>query len=121
MGLTSRSLVIPVSERQDTIGPMARTVSDAALLLNIIAGKDSSDNYTLAQPFDKPPDYVRALNFSSFRGARIGIVRNALPTPNESNQPILDAFENAIVVMKNAGAILANTTFSSYDVSTQFL
>lgn len=94
---------------------MARTVTDAAVLLNIIAGKDASDNYTLAQPFDKPPDYTRALNCSSFRGARIGIVRNALPTPNQLNQAVLDAFEDAIVVMMNAGAYIDNATFSSFD------
>ncbi|CAG8955757.1 hypothetical protein HYFRA_00011624 [Hymenoscyphus fraxineus] len=114
VGLTSRSLVIPISEHQDTVGPMARTVSDAAFLLSIIAGKDVSDNYTLAQPFDTPPDYTLALNSSSLRGARIGIVRNVLPKPSKSNQPILDAFEEAILVMKKAGAVLADTAFSSY-------
>jgi amidase len=115
VGLTSRSLVIPISEHQDTVGPMARTVSDAAYILSIIAGKDAYDNYTSAQPFDAPPDYTQSLNFSSFRGARIGIPRNAI-TPSNTSQPIIDAFEAAIQVMKNAGAILVdNANFTAWD------
>lgn len=115
VGLTSRSLVIPISEHQDTIGPIARSVSDAAYILSIIAGKDEYDNYTSAQPFDSPPDYTKALNFSSFQGARIGIPRNGLGYDNTS-QPISDAFEAAIEIMKNAGAIIVdNANFSAYD------
>ncbi|KUJ09306.1 amidase [Mollisia scopiformis] len=115
VGLTSRSLVIPISEHQDTVGPMARSVSDAAYILSIIAGKDINDNYTLAQPFDTPPDYTQSLNFSSLRGARIGIPRNGL-TPDNTSQPILDAFEASIQVLKNAGAIIVdNANFSAWD------
>jgi amidase len=115
VGLTSRSLVIPISEHQDTIGPMARTVRDAAYILSAIAGKDKYDNYTQAQPFDCPPDYVKALKFDSLRGKRIGIPRNGLTTDNTS-QPILDAFEAAIKVIKHAGAIIVdNANFSAFD------
>jgi amidase len=98
-----------------SLGPMARTVSDAAYVLSIIAGKDEHDNYTFAQPWDTPPDYTQALNFSSLRGARIGIPRNGL-TQNPIPQPVLDAFEAAIQVMKNAGAtIVDNANFSAWD------
>jgi amidase len=94
---------------------MARSVSDAAYVLSIIAGKDENDNYTLAQPWDSPPDYTRALNFSSLRGARIGIPRNGL-TPDNTRQPILDAFEASIQILKNAGAVIVdNTNFSAWD------
>jgi amidase len=94
---------------------VARTVSDAAYVLSVIAGKDPYDNYTLAQPFDSPPDYTQSLNFSSLRGARIGIPRNGL-TPDNTSQPILDAFEAAIQVIKNAGAIIVdNANFSAWD------
>lgn len=115
VGLTSRALVIPISEHQDTVGPIARTVTDAAYILSIIAGKDQYDNYTQAQPFDTPPDYTKALNFSSLRGARIGVPRNGI-TPTNTSQPILDAFEAAIQLMKQAGAIIVdNTNFSAFD------
>jgi len=115
VGLTSRALVIPISQHQDTVGPIARSVTDAAYILSIIAGKDEYDNYTSAQPFDTPPDYTQALNFSSLRGARIGIPRNGI-TPSNTSQPILDAFEAAIQVLKNAGAIIVdNTNFTAFD------
>ncbi|PQE10483.1 amidase protein [Rutstroemia sp. NJR-2017a BBW] len=115
VGLTSRSLVIPISEHQDTVGPMARTVADAAYVLTAIAGKDEYDNYTSAQPFDTPPDYTRALNFSSLRGARIGIPRNGI-YGGRGEEPVLAAFEEAIQVMKNAGAIIVdNTNFTAWD------
>jgi amidase len=94
---------------------VARTVADAAYVLSVIAGKDPYDNYTLAQPFVSSPDYTRALNFSSLRGARIGIPRNGL-TPDNTSQPILNAFETAIQVIKNAGAIIVdNANFSAWD------
>jgi amidase len=94
---------------------VTRTVTDAAYVLSVIAGKDPNDNYTLAQPFDSPPDYTAALNFSSLRGARIGIPRNGI-TPDNTSQPILDAFEAAIQVIKNAGAtVIDNTNFSAWD------
>jgi amidase len=114
VGLTSRSLVIPISEHQDTVGPMARTVADAAYVLTAIAGKDEYDNYTSAQPFDTPPDYTRALNFSSLRGARIGIPRNGIGR-EQGGEPVLAAFEEAIQVMRNAGAIIVdNTNFTAW-------
>jgi amidase len=114
VGLTSRALVIPISEHQDTVGPMARSVSDAAYVLSIIAGKDENDNYTSAQPWDSPPDYTQALNFSSLRGARIGVPRNVLSS-SEVYQLVLDAFEDAISVLKRAGAtVVDNANFSAY-------
>ncbi|MCJ1468178.1 hypothetical protein MMC07_006806 [Pseudocyphellaria aurata] len=114
VGLTSRSLVIPISERQDTVGPMARTVKDAAYILQAIAGKDVNDNYTSAIPFHTLPDYVAACNFSSLRGKRIGIPRNLI-LPQEGYEPILSAFEAALEVITNAGAtIVDNTNITDY-------
>ncbi|KAG9228563.1 glutamyl-tRNA amidotransferase subunit A [Amylocarpus encephaloides] len=116
VGLTSRSLVIPISEHQDTIGPMTRSVYDAAAILSIIAGKDVRDNYTLAQPFSSPPDYTKALNVSSLNGARIGIVRNAIGEKEVFNLPVHDAFEVAIATIKRAGAtVIDNANYNSQE------
>lgn len=94
---------------------MARSVSDAAYVLSIIAGKDENDNYTSAQPWNTPPDYTQALNFSSLRGARIGIPRNGI-MQQPGNQPLLEAFEAAILVIKRAGAtIVDNANFSAWE------
>ena len=106
--------MIPVSERQDTVGPMARTVKDAAYVLQAIAGKDDNDKYTSAIPFDVLPDYVAACNLSSLRGKRIGIPRNLI-TSADGDKPILSAFETALGVIKNAGAtVVDNTNVTDY-------
>ncbi|KAL9126264.1 MAG: hypothetical protein Q9217_004657 [Psora testacea] len=110
VGLTSRTLVVPISQRQDTVGPMAHTVKDSAYILQAIAGKDPQDNYTLAQPFDSPPDYVTACNFSAFRGARIGIPRNLVDGTQEPDNIVLTAFEAAIATIKRAGATIVDNT-----------
>jgi amidase len=94
---------------------MARSVSDAAYVLSIIAGKDERDNYTLVQPWDTPPDYTRALNFSSLRGARIGIPRNGF-VQDATSQPVFEAFDAAVQVLKSAGAVIVdNANFSAWN------
>ena len=114
VGLTSRALVIPISERQDTVGPMARTVKDAAYLLQAIAGKDPNDNYTSAIPYDPLPDYVAACNFSSLKGKRIGIPRNVI-YPEPGDGPVLAAFEAAINIVRKAGAtVIDNTNITAF-------
>ncbi len=106
-GLTSRSLVVPFSEHQDTVGPMAKTVKDVAYVLQAIAGKDASDNYTSVIPFSSVPNYVEACNISSLVGKRIGIPRNAILSEFSSGFS-LAAFEAAIAVLKQAGAIIVD-------------
>lgn len=117
MGLTSRSLIIPLSEHQDSVGPIARTVTDAASILSIIAGKDNFDNYTSTQPFEESPDYTQALDLSAFQDARIGVPRNGMErVENAVRQPALDAFEAAIQLIQDAGAtVVDNTNFSAWD------
>ena len=119
VGLTSRALVIPISEHQDTVGPMARTVRDAAYLLQAIAGKDPDDNYTLAQPFDSPPDYVGACNYSSLRGKKIGIPRNLIRA-RASNAPVLAAFEQAVHTIRKAGATVVDNVNITADALDQY-
>ncbi|KAG1740450.1 amidase signature domain-containing protein [Suillus paluster] len=74
IGLVSRSGVIPISSHQDTVGPMCRSVTDAAILLNFIAGPDPRDEATLHQP-GIIPDYMRALDKNALKGARLGVPR----------------------------------------------
>ncbi|KAL2010788.1 hypothetical protein VTN00DRAFT_3506 [Thermoascus crustaceus] len=120
VGLTSRYMVVPISERQDTVGPMARTVKDAAKILQAIAGKDPNDNYTLASPFNTAkdlPDYVAACNLSGLVGRRIGVPRNVLTTwASNSSSPLIEAFESAISVIAGAGAtIVEDANFTAFD------
>lgn len=118
VGLTSRSLVIPFSHRQDTVGPMAGTVKDAAYILSAIAGKDSYDNYTSSQPFSVPPNYIKACKLSALQGARIGIPRNGYTgLLDNTTHAVAAAFDAAIGVLKSAGAtIVDNANFGIFDV-----
>lgn len=98
---------------------MARTVKDAAYVLQAIAGKDPLDNYTLAQPFDTPPDYVAACNFSSLRGKRIGIPRNLINSSQLPDDTIINAFNAALKTIARAGAtIVDNTNITEYALET---
>lgn len=118
VGLTSRHLVIPISEHQDTVGPMARTVKDAAFLLSAIVGKDSLDNYTSAIPFDADefPDYVSACQLSALRGKRIGVTRGVIDmdefgVPEEVGGPLMTAFNESLGIMRSAGATVVDDIF----------
>ncbi|ORX92929.1 amidase signature domain-containing protein [Clohesyomyces aquaticus] len=117
VGLTSRALVIPISEHQDTVGPMARTVKDAAYLLQAIAGPDPADNYTLASPFnDTLPDYVGACKFDALKGKRIGVPRNNVGPATLTSAPVIAAFELALKILEGAGAIIVdNTNYTAWD------
>ncbi|GKT46286.1 putative amidase [Colletotrichum spaethianum] len=116
VGLTSRHLVIPISEHQDTIGPMARTVKDAAYILHAIAGADPNDNYTSAIPNNgEIPDYPAACDMYALRGARIGIPRNAIELFSDNTTGTeTGAFEEALDVFRSAGAVIVdNANFTA--------
>jgi len=99
VGLVSRSGIIPISASQDTAGPMARTVRDAVLLLNVLAAADSVDAATAAAPNPRP-DYAQFLDKNGLRGARLGIVRKSFGF----NAAVDKLMEESITAMKSAGA-----------------
>ena len=76
VGLVSRSGIIPISFTQDTPGPMARTVKDAAICLAVLTGIDSTDSKTLLSKDKYPQDYSTALKNNGLEGKRIGIRLN---------------------------------------------
>jgi amidase len=76
IGLVSRSGIIPVAHSQDTAGPMARTVEDAAIVLDAVTGVDPRDPVTQAIRSRCDADYARHLDPDGLRGARIGVARN---------------------------------------------
>ncbi len=114
VGLVSRAGIIPISHSQDTAGPMARTVTDAVLLLNAIAGSDPRDPAT-ADADKHRHDYTQYLRANGLRGARIGVVR-ALA----GFSPDVDALLNRdIAAMRAAGATVVDPvvvpTLGKYD------
>ncbi|KAF9440277.1 amidase signature enzyme [Macrolepiota fuliginosa MF-IS2] len=109
VGLTSRAGVIPISAHQDTVGPMTRSMADAAIVLSAIVGKDPNDNYTLAQP-DTVPDYTKALNRNALQGKRIGVPRHVfLNTSISGDDPSVNIqFEKALDIIRSLGATVVD-------------
>ncbi|KIP05450.1 hypothetical protein PHLGIDRAFT_25089 [Phlebiopsis gigantea 11061_1 CR5-6] len=109
VGLTSRAGVIPISEHQDTVGPITRSIADAAVVLSIIAGPDPNDNFTLAQP-TPVPDFTKALNKNALKGKRIGVPRRVfLNDTITGNDPFVNqVFEQALDTIRALGATVVD-------------
>lgn len=102
VGLTSRAGVIPISHTQDTVGPMTRTVAEAAALLTVIAGTDLNDPATARADLHRA-DYLLDLDPDGLRGARIGIARATF----WGYSPAADRIaEEAIRTLRDAGAVV---------------
>jgi amidase len=114
VGLVSRSGIIPIAHSQDTAGPMARTVADAAILLSALTGRDPRDPATGQAP--RSPDYVRLLDANALQGARIGVPRKKLYGYSAATDRLA---EQALAVMKAHGAVIVDPAdiphLGSYD------
>src|SRR6266536_620852 len=102
VGLVSRSGIIPISASQDTAGPIARTVSDAAALLGALTGVDSRDAATEASAGKADRDCTRFLDASALRGARLGVARNFFGWHPRADR----LMETALETMRREGALL---------------
>jgi amidase len=103
VGLISRSGIVPIAASQDTAGPMARSVTDAAVLLNTLAGSDSRDK-TSWDADKKKADYTRGLNAGALRGARVGVLRDYAPFSKD----VETVFTQSITTLLDAGAIVVD-------------
>jgi amidase len=104
VGLISRSGIIPISRTQDTSGPMARTVRDAAILLGALAGTDPRDSATEQASAKAPRDYESFLDPDGLRAARLGVVRELFGSHAGANR----VMETAIATLAKQGAILVD-------------
>lgn len=105
-GLVSRGGIIPISITYDRAGPMARSVTDAAITMSIMAGTDASDLFSYMGLGKTPSDnYLSALKNDGLKGARIGVVRELFGS-EEADRPSVELIEAAIKKLKDAGAII---------------
>lgn len=109
LGLVSRSGIIPIAHSQDTAGPMARTVSDAAILLGILIGEDKTDSIT-SQSSKGETDYAKFLQKDGLREMKIGVARQIFG----KNSKIDSVIEPHLQLMKNGGATLIDVEFPTF-------
>lgn len=106
--LVSRVGVMPLAPTRDTIGPMTRTVKDAALVLNVIAGEDPADPVTAESIGHVPPDYAAFLQPNGLKGMRFGVIRVPMSRDTDTSAPdyheVQDAVTAAVAVLQQRGA-----------------
>ncbi len=107
LGLVSRSGIIPIAHTQDTAGPMCRTVTDAAILLGAIVGRDKTDAIT-SDSKKGEKDYTRFLDANGLKNARIGVARQYIG----NNAKAKELFEKNLETLKANGATLIDVTFT---------
>jgi amidase len=113
-GLISRSGIIPASTTQDEVGPIARTVTDAALMLDAMAGYDPDDSITAFGAHRIPRTYSAFLDRSALKGARIGVLTDFFGH-EPVHQDVNAVVEVAIEKMSAAGASLVRVTIPALD------
>jgi Asp-tRNA(Asn)/Glu-tRNA(Gln) amidotransferase A subunit family amidase len=114
-GLVSRSGVIPNSQTQDEVGPIARTVTDAALLLDVMAGYDPGDPITAFATGRIPKSYTHLLREDALKGARIGVITN-LFGDGDRHREVNRVMAGVISRMESLGATLVRFDLPEYDV-----
>jgi amidase len=105
LGLISRTGIVPISHSQDTAGPMARTVEDAALLLGAMTGVDPADAASKRSASHFLADYSKALDANALRGARVGVARKQYFGYSDAADRLMAA---AIDDLKRAGAVVVD-------------
>ena len=112
LGLVSRAGIIPIAHSQDTAGPMARSVTDAALLLGALVGVDGRDSATQDSAGKSYNDYTQFLDAKGLRGARIGVARQYM----NMGPAVTAIMEDCLRIMKEAGAVIVDpTNFSAFE------
>jgi amidase len=108
VGMVSRTHIVPISHSQDTAGPMARSVADAALIMNAIAGSDPADAAT-AEADRHRTDFTDGLAAYSLKGVRIGVLRKFVG----GNAGVSALFDKALADLKAAGAELVEIDYEA--------
>ena len=113
-GLVSRAGVIPNSLTQDEIGPITRTVEDAAKLLDVMAGYDPADPITALSHGRIPRTYTHRLSKDALRGARIGLMTNMMGAADR-HQEVNRVMANVVATFESLGAMVIRFELPEYD------
>src|SRR6266571_4393210 len=108
MGLTSRDGIVPLFLDKDIGGPMARTVTDAVAIFDVIAGYDPADPVTAASQGKRPDSYMKSLVKDGLQGVRLGVVRQ-LFTPQNTDPEVMKRMEQALIDLQRQGAQVVDT------------
>ncbi|MCE2820936.1 MAG: amidase [Saprospiraceae bacterium] len=107
VGLVSRTGIIPISKTQDTAGPFGRSVRDAVLLLQVLAGQDASDEATAGAQGYIQPDYTRFLDGNALSGKRIGIEKSYL----KNHEAVDKLLSEALQTLRDKGAEIVEVEY----------
>jgi amidase len=110
LGLWSRAGVVPISANQDTAGPIARNVTDAAVLLGAATGVDPNDAATAAQAGHAFTDYTQFLNDHALQGKRIGVWRAGTYDPALVGSVVEPILDHTIAALRAEGATVIDPT-----------
>ncbi|MDA1080059.1 MAG: amidase family protein [Gemmatimonadetes bacterium] len=108
MGLTSRAGVVPLNNRADIAGPMARTADDAVRVFQVVAGEDPDDSVTAGANAKRERDYTSFLTSGALQGARIGVLRQAYERATTDTE-VVRVFDRALAELRAAGATIIDT------------
>jgi Asp-tRNA(Asn)/Glu-tRNA(Gln) amidotransferase A subunit family amidase len=108
MGLVSRAGIVPLNLGADVAGPITRTVADAAVVLEVIAGADPADPATAVSSGREPPRLATHLDRTGLRGARIGILRQAYERQSTDTE-VVRVFGRALDEMRREGAVIVDS------------
>ncbi len=107
VGLVSRFGIVPISKSQDTAGPISRNVTDAAVMLSVLAENDPKDRAEWSSPFKPNFDFTRFLDVNGLQGARIGVARNLFG----NNSAVNRIMDSCLVLLRELGIELVDPVF----------
>ncbi len=106
MGLTSRDGIVPLNLSRDIGGPIARTVRDAVLVFDVLAGHDPADESTAPARDRAEADYARYLVRDGLQGARVGVLRQLIQ--DTADPDVISLFDQALADMREQGAVIVD-------------
>jgi amidase len=113
-GLISRAGVIPVSFTQDAVGPITRTVADAAVMLDVMAGYDPDDPVTAFGVGKIPQTYTAFLDRAALKGARLGVLRTLFGSGSD-HQEVNRIMDRSLETLRTLGAVLVEVDDTAFD------